>query len=175
MANLGEWAKGITFFMFVTIMFYFLWDNIFSNIIDFVGTDIMNIGSNANTSIAIMKTATWVSFVLLYLGVGGVYLFHTIIVGANGNIETKPLELLKAIGIWAVAMPFLTFLYGLTYVLVDVMNNSNIIDSSLETTASKFSWIFSLIIFIALTVFPFIYVIKGYGIDLFGGKKLNAQ
>lgn len=170
MADIREWGKGITFFLFVTLMFYFLWTNIFSNIIEFVGSDVFQIGTEAGTSMAIMKAMAWVSFVLLYLSIGGIYLIYSIIIGARGG-KTYPLEFLKAIGLWAILMPFLTFIYGLTFYMVDTLNASNVIDTGMETTATMFSWILGLIVMTALVIFPFIFIIKGYGINIMGERK----
>lgn len=164
MANLGEQLKGITFFIFVTILFYFLWSMIFSNIIEFVGTDLFNIGTEAGTSLGILKTLAWVSFIFLYLSVGGVYLFYSIIMGSKGEIDTNPIMLLKAIGVWSVMMPFLTFIYGLMFFLVDTLNGANLINDGMETTASGFAWIMALIAVTFMTLVPFYYVLLGYGV-----------
>lgn len=169
MADIREWIKGISFFVFVTLLFYYFWTNIFSNIIAFVGTDIFNIGDS--TEIAILKGMVWASFVILYLSVGSIYLVYSIIGGSKGDIKTRPLEFLKAIGIWVVLMPFLTFIYGLVYYMQTSLASatSTVLDNTSLTTASTFTWVFALLILVTLVVVPFIYVIKGYGVELFGG------
>lgn len=173
MANIQEWAKGITFFIFVTLMFYFLWQYIFSGVIDFMGQDIFGIGSEGSTSIAILKTAAWVSFIFLYLGTGGVYLFYSIIIGTTGTIVTEPLQLLKGIALWVILTPILSFFYGLTHILVTALNNSNILDATLQGEATTFSWIFALIILAMTIILPFIYILKGYGVDIMSRKEVK--
>lgn len=168
MAQLTEWAKGITFFIFATLLYYYFWDNIFSNIINFLGTDIFGIGSEGTTSIAIMKTMAWISFVFLYLSTSGAYLIYTIIIGTQNNLKTNPLELLKAIGIWTIIMPFLTFIYGLIHFLTYNLNTANILNATDQATASQFSWILAIIMLLAMIGIPFLYILKGYGADIIG-------
>lgn len=177
MANLNEIGKGITFFIFVTIMAYFLWNNIFSNIIEFVGTDVFSIGADATDSIVILKTIAWVSFVLLYLAIGGVYLLFTIISGSKGEIETHPTEFLIALGLWSILMPFLTFIYGLVYYLQSSLATAStgLMDASSLTLANQFSWLFALIELVVLVTVPFIFVIKGYGVNLFGKQEVKEE
>lgn len=173
MANISEWIKGITFFIFVSLLFYFLWHNIFSNLIDFVGTDMFNIGSDGNTSLLLMKGGAWVSFVILYLGVGGVYLIYAMMAGSTNEIKTQPLYFLVAIAVWSVMMPILTIIFGLVYFMSTTLATAtgNMMDATSLTTANSFSWILALISMLGLIGFPFYFVLKGYGINLFGEKE----
>lgn len=168
MADIQEWIKGITFFLFASFLFYFFWDNIFSNIITYVGTDLFNIGSEGTASIAILKTVGWVSFTFLWLTTVPIYAFYTILSGSRNDVKTQPLELLKGIGIWTIMMPFLSFIYALIHFLVTSLNNSQIIDSTLQDTATNLSWVMGTILLLILTFIPFYYILKGYGII---GKK----
>lgn len=173
MPNIKEWGKGISFFLFVTLLFYFLWNNIFSNIIEFVGTDIFSIGESA--SIAILKTTAWTSFLMIYLGISGVYLIYSIIAGSQGNVKTEPIEFLKAIGIWSILMPIFSFIFGLIYKLQEglISGTTGLMDATSFTTANTFTWIIALIGLAGLTGIPFIYIIKGYGINITGENNEN--
>lgn len=170
MADLKEWAKGITFFMFVTIMFYFFWTNIFSNIISFLGSDIFGIGADATTSLTILKSMGWVSFIVLWLTTSPIYLIFAITAGSRNEVKTQPIELLKGIGMWCLLMPVLSFVYGLVHFLVSILNGANIVDAGMQSTATGFSWVLGLIVLVAMTGIPFYFVLKGYGVDI-GGKK----
>lgn len=170
MADINEWFKGITFFIVATFLFYFLWDTIFSGIITFLGTDIFGIGSEANTSLTILKAVGWISFIFLWLATTPMFLVYSIIAGSRNEVKTSPLYLLKGIGAWAIMMPVLSFIYGLVHFLTTTLNNADIIDTGMETTATQFSWIMAIIFLMALVFVPFYYILQGYGIEL-GNKK----
>lgn len=171
MADIREWAKGLATFALVTLAYYFLWQNVFSNIIEMMTQDLLNIGSEANTSMAIMKAIAWATFVILYLATGGVYLIYTIMVGAKGKITTKPVELLKAIGVWSVAMPIMVLIHGIVYIMTNTLTDSGMLDAGGQNIATNFSWILAILSIIVLIGIPFTYVLKGYGVDLFGTNK----
>lgn len=156
------------FFFFVSLMFYFLWEYIFSNIIEFIGTDIFGIGSTAATSLAIMKTATWISFIFLFLGVGGVYLIYAIVQGTSGNIKTRPLNFLYAIGAWCFLTPLFHLLHGIIYYMTTALNATDVMNAGMETTATTFAWILGLVAMVAMIAIPAYFILKGYGKNLFG-------
>jgi len=174
MADIKEWVKGITFFLFVSIMFYFFWNNIFVNIINFLGTDIFQIGAEAVTSLKILKTIGWVSFIVMWLTTAPIFLIFAITAGSRNEVKTQPIELLKGIGLWALLMPVLSFIYGIVHYLVTILNGADIIDAAMEQTATGFSWIFAIIILVAMTGIPFYFILKGYGVDI-GGKKQDGN
>jgi len=173
-ADIKEWAKGISFFMFVTVFFYFFWNNIFLTIINFLGTDIFGIGAEAVTSLTILKSLGWVSFIVMWLSTAPIYLIFAITAGSRNEVKTQPLQLLKGIGLWTVLMPFLTFIYGIVYYLVTILNGTKIIDSGMEQTATGFSWVLAIIVLIIMTAIPFYYILKGYGIKI-GEKQKNGE
>lgn len=168
MANIKEWIKGIGIFIFTSIMFYFFWDNIFLNLINWAGTDFICAGevactSGLATSFTILKTTAWVSFIAIYLAVSPLYLIFCIMNGARNDIESNPIELLKGLGIWAVSMPFLVIILGIIYRLIESLESatSSFID---VTIAGNFAWVITLLVMIGVTIFPFIFIVKGYGI-----------
>lgn len=176
MAKFANYIKGILMFLVITLMFYYYWDNIFSNLIEFVGTDWLDaVDGDRSTSLAILKSVAWISFVVLYLAVGPILLIVNII----SDKDTKPLETFKGIGIWALTMPIFSIFYGVMYLIIDTLNdvminNPELMDEATRTTADTFSWIFGLLGLAILTAVPFYFVLKGYGLDLgFGGGERN--
>lgn len=170
MADIKEWFKGISFFLVATLLFYFFWDNIFLNIIEFLGTDIFGIGAEATTSLTILKAIGWVSFIFLWITTVPAYLIFAMIAGARNEVKTRPLKLLQGIGVWAVMNPVLSFIYGLIHFLVSILNSADIIETSMETTATQISWVLGIIILLGMTLIPFYFIIQGYGFDIGGNK-----
>ena len=171
MVNIREPAKGITFFIFITLMFYFLWGNIFSNIIEFASTDFF--GTSDTGSLAILKTIAWVSYIFLYLSVSTVFLIFSIIQGVTSNVRTRPLELFKAIGAWCILMLLISFVFGLIVMLQTTLSGVGIISDSLGSDVSQantFTWIIGFLSLLGLILVPFYYVLKGYGVDVFGDE-----
>lgn len=164
MANMNEWAKGIGMFLFTSIMFYFFWDNIFLNLINWAGTDMMSTG--LASSVLILKTIAWSSFLIVYLAVSPLYLVYCIIAGSRNDVETDPIELLKGIGIWAITMPLAIIILGVMYFLISTLGGAttNIMGASNITFADQIAWIITLLAMIGVTIAPFIYIIKGYGL-----------
>lgn len=187
MANIKEWIKGILMFVLVTFIFYFWWQNIFSNILEFVSTDLFSTG--ATTSLSIMKTMAWISLIFIYLGGGPIYLIYTIIAGTKDDVTTEPENILIGIGIWMVSMPILMALFGIGYYLIDTMSRivgtqtstitslggtestTTLMDAGSITLANQFSWFLLLGGVIIITLVPLYYIIKAYGVNLLGEKK----
>lgn len=172
MANLLEWIKGIIIFIFINIVFYLWWTNIFSNLIEWVGTDMLGIGASAVTSLAILKTFAWISFILLYLTTAPVYLIYSIIQGSSGNAKTNPIDLLIGLGVWMISMPLLIIFYGVFYYIQSSLSTatSTIMDSASITIADQITWLLGLVGIIIITVAPFYFILRGYGLNLFGNK-----
>ena len=170
MAQINEYIKGIVMFILTSLMFYYWYDNIFLNLITWAGTDLLSTG--LTTSITILYAMAWVSFVIIYITVCPLYLVYAIMIGSKNDVKTEPIELLKGVGVWAVSLPLMTIILGLMYKLIDTLNTAtaSLMDSGSLTMADNFSWIITLLVIIAVNVYPFICIVKGYGIKLFGDK-----
>lgn len=176
MANLQEWAKGGLFFIFVTIMFYFYWTNIFSNLLEYVGTDWLGVGADSVNSLKILKSISWVSFIIIYISTGVGYLLFCILAGSRNDVDTSPLDLLKGIGIWAISLPFFSVLYSIMYMLITTLSTatSGLMDAESLSFATQFSWFLALMGVGAVTIAPFYYILKGYGVD-FGRREVKSE
>lgn len=165
MAKIGEWFKGITFFIFVTLMFYFFWDNIFQNLLNFAGSFVGSSGGTYDTSYRIISTMSWISFVFLYIMVCPGFLLFSIINGANGEKETKPLELLKSVGIWALITPILVMVFMILSTLISAFSgNPGNLDTGSFAMFNSFSWLLGGITLIGMCAFPFYFALKGYNV-----------
>lgn len=125
------------------------------------------LGTGETTSITILKTMAWVSFIFIYLSVSPIYLFYSIVNGSKGGEKTKPLNFLKAISVWSVSMILLIIIFGLVFNLVSILNGIDIAPE-IESSATTFSWIITLLAIIGINIVPFYYIIEGYGINLIG-------
>lgn len=152
-------------FLFTSIMFYFFWDNIFMNLINWAGTDMMNTG--LTNSVNTLKSFAWVSFILVYLLSSPIYLLFCLISGVRNDVNTEPIEILKGIGIWAVSIPLMIILLGIMYNLIGGLGEAtnNIMDTASLTFADNISWIITLLVMIVINVFPLFFIMKGYGIN----------
>lgn len=175
MANLIEWFKGISIFIFINIVFYLWWTNIFSNLIEWVGTDMLGIGAGAVTSLAILKTMAWISFIIIYLATAPIYMIYCIIQGSSGNNKTNPLDLLIGLGVWMISMPLLTIFFGVMYYIINSLSSATatIMDASSITLADQISWLFVLIGVTVITLAPFYYIMRAYGVNtVLGGTNV---
>lgn len=73
-------------------------------------------------------------------------------------------------------MPFLTVIYIIITSLTETLGTATttMMDATSTGTASTFSWILAIIILMILTIVPFIYVIKGYGINILGKEETTT-
>lgn len=152
MANLEEWVKGVLTLLLGGLLYYFYWDNIFLYIINFV-----------NAEDTILGAFAWVSFVLMFILTVPVYVIYTFIAGATDR-ETSPKHLLMAIGIWCVLMPFAVIVLALVNGLITPLESIGIMGATENALANKFSMFITLMGIVAMNVYPFIYIFKGYGL-----------
>ena len=126
------------------------------------------LGTGLTASITILYAMAWVSFIVIYLTVCPLYLVYAIMVGSRNDVTTDPISLLKGIGVWAISLPLMTVILGVMYKLIDTLTTatSSLMDSGSLAMADSFSWIVTLIAIIAINIYPFICIVKGYGINL---------
>lgn len=172
MAELKEWLKGITFTIFGALLFYFFWNNVFANILNFVLTN----GLTDTQDTQILGAIAWVSFVLLFIMSVPVYFIYSIIVGASRDQKTHPLEILKGIAVWCVMMPFLVMVTAIVSGLIDALPTisgeaQNIAtgqtvswsNADILSGVSTFGWFMAFVAVIGMVFVPFYYILKGYG------------
>jgi hypothetical protein len=161
MVEIREIIKGITIFIFTTLLFYFLWQNIFSNILDWAGTNFITGSPDASTNI--LKAFAWVSFIVLYLFSSPIFLVYSIITGSRDEVKTKPLEILKGISIWCVSMPLASVVYLIVDSIVTSGAGIGTMDAGALAMAITMSWLIAFIVIVVVDLVPFIFILKGYG------------
>lgn len=166
-----EIAKGVSVFIFGTMLFYFAWDIIISNMLNWM--------TSINTGLGVIG---WVLFIAIYLFSCPIYLIYCAVSSDSGN-KTDALAMLQAMGVWlgtsiSITVLWMIFLHP-TYGVVNwIVDNGQISGSMIDGAGNTVNWsnadtltsidriggFMVLCGMFLITASPIYWILKGYGI-----------